>query len=319
MDAATEAAVATEVARYAASAEAVKVQAEAAIAGLWASAENFYNPTLVAALAAEAADLSTAGQQTVIGATQEFVTSTLGLISGTRRPPLPRVTLPPIRNGQGLPLVHTRAAERYKRAVATGKSHEDALALATGRAAGLARTDLTLVQRNAQREVMRALGVRQYRRVVRPELSKTGSCGLCIVAADRVYNSDELMPIHPPSCKCITMPIIGDNDPGRSLNREDLDKLYAEAGSNKAADLRRTRYQVNQHGEYGPVLTRQGDSFRGPSKVALEDDPERAERMLKAILPVLDSLKERAAKGENVSGPLAYQIELVARLRAIVG
>jgi hypothetical protein len=163
------------------------------------------------------------------------------------------------------------------------------------------------------------LGVKRYRRVLRPELSVTGSCGLCIAASDRIYRVRELMPIHPPSCKCTTLPIVGDDDPGRSLNRVDLDRLYAEAGSTAAADLRRTRYKVNEHGEFGPVLTRAGDSFRGPGNVPLENDPERAARMLEKILPVLDSLEVRAAAGEDVTGPLIYQRELAERLREIVG
>lgn len=319
MDAATQAAVAVEVARYGAATEQIKMAAETAATAIWASTSDWYDPAVVAALAAQAARVSVAGQQAVLGATQEFVTSTVALVNGVRRPPIPRVTIPPVRRGAPPPLVHSRPAERFRKAVATGKSVEEALELALGRGGGLARTDISLRQRAAEILLLDELGVTTYRRVLRPELSKTGSCGLCIAAADRTYRTDELMPIHPPSCRCIVLPVVGDNDPGINLNREDLDRLYAEAGSNKAADLRRTRYQVNEHGEFGPVLTKAGEHFRGPGQVALEDDPERAARMLAVALPVLESLEDREAQGENVSAPLAYQREFVARLRRIVG
>jgi hypothetical protein len=149
--------------------------------------------------------------------------------------------------------------------------------------------------------------------VLRPELSDDGACGLCIVAADRVYTVGTLMPIHPPTCRCQTMPIVGDLDPGYSLNRADLERLYADAGSTNAEELRRTRYRVDMHGEHGPVFSRQGDAFRGPDQVPLENDPARARRMLDKAMPVLDRMERH---GDTPA--LAYQRDLVARLRRIV-
>jgi hypothetical protein len=229
--------------------------------------------------------------------------------------PQPRSIRSEIRNGVDMRLVHHRPAEAYKKAIATGSDHAEALVKAGMRARGLAFTDLSLQARNTQQAILDLAGISTYRRVIRPELSKTGTCGMCIVAADQVYNTGDLMPLHPPSCNCVVMPIIGDNDPGKQLNREDLDQLYADAGGNRFADLSRTRYTVNQHGEFGPTLTKAGDNFRGPNKVALEDDPDRAARMLAQTLPVLERLE--AAGGP--AGPLAYQRDLVAKLRRIVG
>lgn len=303
-----------ETARYTAGVEQLKVASETSVQGVWASGPDWYDAAVVAALAAEAARTSTAAQDALIGATEQYVTATVGLLTG-KTLSIPRVTIPPIRNGTPLSLVHSRTAERFKRAFSQGKSSDEAYLLALQRAGGLTRTDMTLRQRAAQIILLDELKVTRYRRVVRPELSKTGSCGLCIVAADRIYKTDHLMPIHPPSCKCIVMPIIGSLDPGKSMNDEDLRQFYAEAGSNKANDLRRTRYVVNEHGEYGPVLSKEGDAFRGPSSVRLEDDPERAARVLNQALPVLARLE--AAGGPPA--PLAYQRDLVARLRQIVG
>ena len=308
-----EAEVAVWVAAYAAQADALKESTAAVAEAAWLAFEEWYNPVLLAAMAKEMSELSTAAQDTMAGLATEFMGQVVAATAGTIVIPQPRTLRVPIRNGVDLRLVHYRSAEAYKRAIATGSTHEEALVKAGIRARGIAFTDLSLQARGAQQAVLARAGITTFRRVIRPELSKTGTCGMCIVAADRIYSTGELMPIHPPSCNCIVMPIIGDNDPGRSLNREDLDQLYADAGSNRREDLARTRYQVNEHGEFGPTLTMAKDKFRGPDKVALEDDPDRAARMLKATLPVLERLE--AAGGP--AGPLAYQRELVARLRAI--
>ena len=37
------------------------------------------------------------------------------------------------------------------------------------------------------------LDIRAYRRVIHPELSKGGTCGLCIAASDRIYFVDDLL------------------------------------------------------------------------------------------------------------------------------
>lgn len=312
---APEAEVAVVVGAYAVQADELQQATADMVESAWMSFEDWYSTVAVAAMAKELAALSTAAQDTMAGLASEFATQAIAATAASIVIPQPRRLATPIRNGVDLRLVHHRPAEAYKKAIATGATHAEALVKAGMRAKGLAFTDLSLQSRNAQQAVLDRAGITTFRRVIRPELSKTGTCGMCIVAADQIYHSGDLMPIHPPSCHCVTMPIIGDQDPGKQLNREDLDQLYADAGSNKADDLRRTRYQVNQHGEFGPTLTKAGDNFRGPDKVALENDPERAARMLKATLPVLARLE---ADG-GPAGPLAYQRELVARLRRIVG
>ena len=97
-------------------------------------------------------------------------------------------------------------------------------------------------------------GVRKYRRVIHPELSKTGTCGLCAVAATNVFSTADLLPMHN-NCKCTVAPITANNDPGLKLNREDLDAIYRKAGSTSAADLKSVRVIVESHSEIGPILT----------------------------------------------------------------
>lgn len=315
-EAAVEAAIWLET--YSVASEELKAQAAAAIRQSWLAFDAWYEAAAVAALAAETANLSLAAQQAAAGLSQAYAVNVISSITGAVLLPNPR-PWQTIRNGVDMRLVHHRPAEAYKRAIARGKTHEEALVLAGLRAEGLIVADLSLEERAVTQAVLRDAGITTYRRVIRPELSKSGTCGMCIVAADQVYHSGDLMPIHPPSCKCVVMPIIGDNDPGHSMNKDDLAQLYEDAGSNRIEDLVRTRYKVNEHGELGPVLTKEGDNFRGPNKVALEDDPDRAARMLAIVLPVLADLEGRDRNGEDVAGPLAYQRELIARLRRIVG
>lgn len=313
MSAEATAEIAAWLEQFSAASEQLKANAAAVAEAAWLSFDGWYDEVLLAAMAKEMSDLSTAAQQTASGLAGQYAAQAIAATIGAGLAPQPRIPPLPIRNNVPLRLVHYRPAEAYKKAIATGATHAEALVLAGIRAAGLAYTDLSLQERETQRAVLQQAGITQYRRVIRPELSETGTCGLCVAAADRIYSTGELMPIHPPSCKCVTMPIVGDNDPGRSLNEADLKALYAAAGSTSASDLSNTRYKVNQHGEHGPVLTKDGHAFRGPDRVALENDPERAARMLTQTLPVLARLE--AAGGP--AGPLAYQRDLVARLRRI--
>lgn len=98
-----------------------------------------------------------------------------------------------------------------------------------------------------------------YRRVVHPELSKSGqSCGLCIVASTMEYKKSDLLPIHS-GCNCETCEIYSKDgylyDPGHIINMEDLEVFYREAkGSTHGWDLKKSRYEVVNHPEYGPTL-----------------------------------------------------------------
>lgn len=97
-----------------------------------------------------------------------------------------------------------------------------------------------------------------YRRVVRPELSMHGPCGLCVVAATNWYTKSSLQGIHH-LCKCVTLPVTADQDPGFRWNQEDLrrhlDTIYGAAGgSTRGKDLKRVRVKITEHGELGPIL-----------------------------------------------------------------
>lgn len=288
-----------------------------AIRQAWLSFDGWYNAALVAALAKEMSDLSIAAQQTTAGLSTQYLAGVAAAM-GVPGVPLPAASFQVIRAGAPLALVHTRPAEAYKRAIATGQTTDQAMVKAAIRAGGLALTDMSLQDRQAMSAALESAGITQYRRIIRPELSKTGTCGLCIAAATKLYDTGVLMPIHPPSCKCIVMPVVGDQDPGLVLNAQDLKavlgQLYEDSDSTSRSALSQTKYQVNTHGEFGPVLTRAQDAFRGPDQVGLEDDLPRVARLLEKTVPVLDQME---SEGEPVEGALAYQRDLVARLRGI--
>ncbi|MBT1161217.1 hypothetical protein [Bifidobacterium sp. SO1] len=115
-------------------------------------------------------------------------------------------------------------------------------------------TNTQIASTSATLDQYKGSKVLSYRRVLHPELSRSGSCGLCVVAADRWYSTDNLMPMHN-HCHCGVAPAGSDYDPGFQLNNDDLRKLYNEAGGNKASDLANVRVQTITHGELGPVLS----------------------------------------------------------------
>lgn len=149
-----------------------------------------------------------------------------------------------------------------------------------------------------------------WRRVIHPELSKGGSCGLCVAASDRLYSPRELLPIHS-ACECTTIPVIEGADPGSALNRSDLGRLYREAGGTSREKLKTVRYKITDHGELGPLLNpkdakirtaanvRRDTSRPGQAKTDVQkrDDLQRVRQSLTGALPKAQAL----AAGDNAA------------------
>jgi hypothetical protein len=102
------------------------------------------------------------------------------------------------------------------------------------------------------------------------------------------------------NCECTVLPIVGQHDPGSSLNNLDLKKLYADAGdSTNRADLKRTRYKIEQHGELGPVLTdgkfrTARQARRDTNRPSKPKTPERTREDLNRILGMEMGAQEKA-------------------------
>ena len=317
--AAQVAAVGIWVDQFAAQMDQIRERLATALRVLYAGFGGWYNDDLVDRIARETARLLVADIDIVQGLADAYAANVLHQITGEAIT-IPPTRLPETRNGADLVGVYRRPAERYRHLVAVGEAPADAEAKALRRLERMTNMDLAIAARDAQ---LAQYGVRhddggrrtigQYRRIVHPELARTGTCGLCIVASDRIYSTDELMPLHP-GCNCTTAPVEGEVDPGNSLNNLALEQLYADAGSTRAEELRQTRYQINDHGEYGPVISRAGDEFKGPADVKpLEEDVDRARRMLDQTLPVLADMRA----SNTPSDVLGYQERLVERLQQI--
>lgn len=180
-----------------------------------------------------------------------------------------------------------RVAEKYRYEKSIGKTDEAANTAAEDRIASLVDDNMILSARMAAQQTLKLVSdedarVLGYRRIIHPELAKGGVCGMCIVAADRKYKIGDLQPIHT-RCNCTVSPIVKIDgvyiDPGHTLNQDDLGRLYVHAretaptekiysrdgktviGERKALStsakaLKKTRYQIVQHNELGPVLTK---------------------------------------------------------------
>lgn len=241
--------------------------------------------------------------------------------------------------------VFDRAANVYRFERSEGADHEKANAAAEERITSTVENNVALAKRLAEQQTLakvhsidkRVIG---WRRVIHPELSKGGVCGLCVAASDRVYSVKELMPIHD-RCKCTVSPVTKSNDPGLKLNSSDLDNLYTDAGekvgqaSTGRGDLKRTRYDVVHHAEKGPQLVRvegekvpyystdkpqMPDRERKPaapktrSSVSKDTPEEVAARLLPGMKASLESLRAKGLPED--SEPIQYHLRMIAKFEA---
>lgn len=230
-------------------------------------------------------------QRALARSTDAYLARVATLLTGRRVRPVGAVDVSTLRAGVTHPGAYARAADAYRwqqsrvDAFAPELTAAPELDLATlvppdliapakaavDRVAAVAEMDMQLAVRAQAQAFMTAQAAKPpfegrtltgYRRVIHPELSKGGVCGLCAAASTRLYGPKELMPIHA-RCKCVPMPVYDGNDPGSVINTADLGKFYEDAGgTTDGPSLKRTRYQVDEHGELGPVLNPQGAKLR---------------------------------------------------------
>lgn len=229
--------------------------------------DGWYDHTQIGVWAAQLASLIEAIQRQSASNTDAYLTRFATAITGKTFKPAGTINVTGLRQGANHVEVYGRVADTYRYERSLGKDNDAALKIAATRAEVLAETDTQLAARAQAKKFMVVKKVDGWRRIIHPELSRSGTCGLCIAAADRVYHASDLMPLHD-RCLCTVSPIINGLDPGYSLNRSDLKALYKQAGSTKAADLRKVKIATHHHGELGPVLGVKGQQFRGPSDIA---------------------------------------------------
>lgn len=248
-----------------------------ALTKIWSGVGNYHDDDQVGSAAAASAYRVMQAQKQARRLTRSYQTSVLSAMGALERFPAEVDYYP--RSGTTALDVYTRPASQAVFAYSKGGTVEDARQAVRDRLELLLHEDIMLAERDEEQRIYEAVPrVVGYRRVIHPERSKNGTCGLCAVAATQRYRTDELRPLHD-GCECGSMPIVGTEDPGQVLNGEDLKQLYAAAGqaasigggaardrSTAREDLLNVRVTVNEHGEKGPVLVKQGDRFRTHSE-----------------------------------------------------
>lgn len=294
-------------------------QAVAIAAAAARSFQGWYDTAQITAWAARLAARIEPLQRAQAQSTDAYLARVLSQMLNGRARPVGRVAVDGLRKGVTHAGAYARAADVYRwqqhrfdqyAKTLTGAPQDaldaltpldltDPVDAAVQRVKAVADYDIQLADRAQSTTTLSSnSNVTGYRRVIHPELSKGGSCGLCIAASDRIYHVEDLRAVHD-RCECTTLPIIGSLDPGSSLNNLDLTTLYEHAGgSTNRRDLKRTRYSINEHGELGPVLT--DGQFRTPARVrkdrqrVSEKTPEQRRADMERILQLETSAQDRA-------------------------
>lgn len=223
---------------------------------------------------------------------------------------------------------YNRIAEQMRyHVIARGLTEQAAVEQALDRVETVAWTDVTLAVREQARHTLSSMSIDGYRRILRPEFTETGPCGLCVVAATRIYHKEDLEPIHE-QCVCEVLPIIDGQDPGLFLNQEDLDRIYRAAGGTggdviirgkrHSGRLKNIRVAFAEHGELGPVLVDADQRYRGPREVAEAGGPNRRARLraqLQSAEDNLERLLRREAAGEDVERPRQWNAAQIDRIQ----
>ena len=204
--------------------------------------------------------------------------------------------------------VWERPAEAYRYARSRGKSDAEAREAAEKKIERLARDEVNLARRDqAARTYQKAERVTGYRRVIHPELSESGVCGLCVAAATRVYGKADLLPIHP-GCVCTVAPITATSDPGAWMNDLDLRALYKAAGSTGQQDLSNVRVREFVDGEMGPMLTSYGKEIpEGEARKRREggrSTPRARYQQVEALEERLEAYRAQLARLKGRKGDL---------------
>ncbi len=213
----------------------------------------WYSDPAVVRMSREVSGIVIPTQQQMVAQENAYLSEISTRLSDRTVRPARLAPVEDLRTGVTPDEVYERIARQYRYERSIGVDEADALEHVLTRADVMNQTDVALAARRQDAEFFTEHHITGYRRVIHPELSKSGTCGLCIAASDQVYKKDRLLPIHA-RCHCGVMPILGGFDAGSALNNLDLGTLYEHGGSTSAADLKRTRYKVDEHGELGPVL-----------------------------------------------------------------
>ncbi len=309
------AAVTALIEAQAATRDSLTTQATAIAAAATAEFDGWYDTAAITAWAARLAKRIEPIQRVLAQSTDASLARLISTLGGRRLRPAGRVDVTNLRPGMTHAGAYGNVADAYRwqqskwdTAARTIAVEDPAvppavqlpLDAAVQRAASVAEMDSQLAVRQQSQQTMRAsTRVVGYRRVIHPELTRTGTCGLCIAASIRIYRVDELMPIHH-HCACSVVPLLAGQDLGAAINAADLGRVYRDAGSTGASDLKRTRYTVTDAGALGPLLEPEANARRlqrkkaGAGNPKLAKSPERKAADLARLHGSLEASRTRA-------------------------
>lgn len=246
-----------------------------------------YNEDDVTRYLATVVPIVTAGQRQTATMTAGYVRRMIQTAGATPAD----VTVDPDRAVGAAVRKGTEPGEVYRRSFVTVWAALKAdvpwsVAVARGRlrAGQTAAADISFAARQAAQDAMAGQpDIVGYRRVLGPGIN----CGRCIAASTQRYRTGDLMPIHPPSCKCKVAPVVGDHDPGLAINRQRLDQLKAEMRDRKITFSKKDQHRLGhirwdvtdeipadmkvrvvEHGEHGPVLVDADHAFTAAGDIA---------------------------------------------------
>lgn len=222
----------------------------------WTPVTDPRDPEVVEAVSRAVLRLVQGGQAATANSTAAYLRGVLGQLSSRHVAYVAGgiVLAASLRGLQDPAQAYWRAFEQWRYQRSLGVPDDVAKTRGLRRLLLMADQDLSMSMRTAAQQVFEgAEDVIGYRRLVRPEQSRGGPCGLCLAASDRVYRTGDLLPLHGRCC-CDVMPKTRKHDPGQELNAADLGQLYETAGSTTGPDLKAVRVTVHHHGELGPQL-----------------------------------------------------------------
>lgn len=265
----------------------------AAILSLWASFSAYWAGDAVVDIAERIARLVITAQKSSGRITEAHLRQQFRRL-GYELPVGTIVDLPDdLRLGADQIEVYQRPIRNIRYLESTGVPLAEAVDEATDRLVKQVESDLQLARATASQQLYfvtnpdRILG---WRRIIHPELGNV--CGLCIAASDRLYQRIQRMDLHP-GCRCTTLPVTTDSDPGRSLNAEDLARIYEAAGSTGSRALAGIRVEVKKNGELGDILVPEGTRMKGPAQVKRQLSDRAAEMRRQQLARQIDELKGR--------------------------
>ena len=186
----------------------------------------------------------------VAASQQDAYLAQIASMSGRTYRPIGPVDVAALRRNTTFDKAYQRLGEQYRFQRSQGDGPDRALAVTQNRAAVMNEMDVALASRAQSQAFMTKRGITEYRRVIHPEMSRGGSCGMCIKASEHLQRAADPMPLHG-RCRCTEVPVVGKFDIGHALNLSDL-----ESARQQGLPVDGESFRVVDHAETGPILTR---------------------------------------------------------------